>query len=108
MHQQIAFLVVLLAFHLDDSSGHGKRRDSRGADERIDFAAGKKAHDFPEEDSRSGFDTGCFTTPMTIFLSWSVVSQRMIGGCINGTKDIYEYAATETAPSKCGANFELT
>ena len=54
------------------------------------------------------FDTGCFTTPMTIFLSWSVVSQRMIGGCINGTKDICEYAATETAPSKCGANFELT
>ena len=33
-------------------------------------------------------DTGCFTIPMTILRSLSVVRQRMIGGWINGTNDI--------------------
>ena len=46
--------------------------------------------------------------PMTICRSFSVVRARMIGGWIKGTKDMYEYAATDTAPSMCGANFELT
>ena len=32
----------------------------------------------------------------------------MIGGWMSGTSDMYEYAATETAPSICGANLELT
>ena len=56
MHQQIAFLIVLLAFRLDNSSGHGKRRDARGADERIDFASAEQAHELSEEHSHSGIE----------------------------------------------------
>ena len=37
------------------------------------------------------FEIGCFlAAPMTICLSLFVVSARMIGGWISGTKDIYE------------------
>ena len=33
-------------------------------------------------------ETGCFTTPITIFRSFSVVSKRMIGGWMSGTRDM--------------------
>ncbi|KDU72193.1 sensor kinase DpiB, partial [Salmonella enterica subsp. enterica serovar Heidelberg str. 640151-11] len=36
--------------------------------------------------------------------SVSVVSARIIGGWINGTSAIYEYAATAMAPSSSGAS----
>ena len=37
--------------------------------------------------------------------SFLVVSNAMMGGCISGTRDMYVYAATATAPSRCGASF---
>ena len=43
-----------------------------------------------------------------IFLSASVVKALIIGGWINGTNAIYEYAATAIAPSNSGASFEAT
>ncbi|SAQ55449.1 Uncharacterised protein [Klebsiella oxytoca] len=42
---------------------------------------------------------------MRIFLSFSLVSAFIIGGWINGTSAIYEYAATAMAPSNSGASF---
>jgi len=37
-----------------------------------------------------------------------VVSAFIIGGCIIGTRAIYEYAAIAIGPKRCGASLEVT
>src|SRR5689334_4168074 len=56
MHQKIVFLVVFLAFDLNDARRHGKSRDAGGADQRVDLAAGERAHDFAEEHADGGVE----------------------------------------------------
>src|SRR5512136_624282 len=54
------------------------------------------------------FETELLTAPMLITLSSLEVKSFMIGGWITGTKDMYEYAATDTAPKRWGAYFDVT
>ena len=46
------------------------------------------------------FETDFLTTPMLMTFSCLEVKSFMMGGWITGTKDIYEYAATDTAPKR--------
>ena len=54
MHQKIVFLIVFLAFDLDDTGRHRKCRNAGGADQRIDFAAGQRAHELAEKHADRG------------------------------------------------------
>jgi hypothetical protein len=56
---------------------------------------------------RSSFDTSR-SCSITISRSARVVSARMMGGWIRGTRAMYEYAATAIAPSRCGASLPAT
>ena len=52
----------------------------------------------------SFFDTG-LSCSITASRSFFVVRSFIIGGCITGTRAMYEYAATAIAPSRWGASF---
>ena len=49
VHEEVALLIVFLAFLLHDPGRHWKSRDSRGADKRIDLHVTQDPQDFTEQ-----------------------------------------------------------
>ena len=56
MHQEITFLIVLLAFGLNDPCRHRKCRNTCGSDQWVDFTAGQHTHHLAEQNADGGVE----------------------------------------------------